>query len=78
MRRGDLFALAAASCWAVFNVASRSVVTRFTPAFTNCLIYALGSPVLFVLGWAEGPWTQLTAAAPRRSAASSPWRSSPP
>lgn len=65
VHHGDLLALAAAATWAVFNTASRAVVLHLTPAFTNCLIYAVGGVALFLLGLPEGPWTQLAAAPPR-------------
>lgn len=64
LHAGDLFALAGASMWAVFNLLSRKVVAHLTPAFTNCAIYVLGSVALFILGWGESPWTQVTSARP--------------
>jgi drug/metabolite transporter (DMT)-like permease len=62
---GDLVAIAAAAAWATFNLTSRRVVGYLTPAFTNCVIYALGGVVLYVLGHGDHPWAQLTAATPR-------------
>ena len=61
---GDLIAIAAAAAWATFNLTSRRVVGHLTPAFTNCVIYALGGVVLYVLGHGDRPWAQLTAATP--------------
>src|SRR5205807_2430921 len=61
---GDLVALAAAATWATFNLTSRGVVGHLTPAFTNCVIYALGAVALYVLGSGERPWAQLAAATP--------------
>src|SRR5206468_2072562 len=61
---GDLVALAAAATWATFNLTSRRVVGHLTPAFTNCVIYALGAAALYVLGRGESPWAQLAAATP--------------
>ena len=62
--RGDLIALAAAAAWAAFNLCARGVVGHLTPAFTNCVIYALGGLALGVLAHSEHPWTQLAAAPP--------------
>ena len=61
---GDLIALAAAGAWATFNLSSRRVVGRLTPAFTNCVIYAFGGAVLYLLGTDERPWAQLVSATP--------------
>jgi drug/metabolite transporter (DMT)-like permease len=61
---GDLVALAAAAMWATFNLTSRHVVGHLTPAFTNCVIYALGAAALYLLGRGESPWAQLSAATP--------------
>jgi drug/metabolite transporter (DMT)-like permease len=61
---GDLVALAAAATWATFNLTSRHVVGHLTPAFTNCVIYALGAVALYVLGSGDRPWAQLAAATP--------------
>ncbi len=61
---GDLVALAAAATWATFNLTSRHVVGHLTPAFTNCVIYALGAVALYVLGRGDRPWAQLAAATP--------------
>ncbi len=61
---GDLIAVAAACMWATFNLTSRRVVGRLTPAFTNCVIYAIGGVALYVLGRGEAPWAQLRAATP--------------
>jgi len=61
---GDLLAVAAAGMWATFNLTSRRVVGRLTPAFTNWVIYACGGIALYVLGRADQPWAQLAAATP--------------
>jgi len=61
---GDAIALAAAAVWATFNLTSRGVVGRLTPAFTNWVIYAMGGVALYVIGRADAPWGQLTAATP--------------
>lgn len=61
---GDLIALAAAGAWATFNLSSRRVVGHLTPAFTNCVIYAIGSIALYLLATGERPWAQLAAATP--------------
>jgi drug/metabolite transporter (DMT)-like permease len=61
---GDLIALGAACAWATFNLTSRAVVGRLTPAFTNCVIYGIGGVALWVLGRGEAPWAQLAAATP--------------
>src|SRR5256886_10750084 len=42
LQRGDLLAVAAAASWALFNLASRPVVARLAPAFTNCVVYGIG------------------------------------
>jgi len=57
---GDLLAAAAACMWAAFNLASRRVVARFTPAFANCVIYGVGGLTLALLALPERPWVQLT------------------
>jgi drug/metabolite transporter (DMT)-like permease len=59
---GDLLAVAAALCWAVFNLASRRVVVHLTASFTNCAIYGAGSLAFFFLAWPERTCAQLTAA----------------
>jgi drug/metabolite transporter (DMT)-like permease len=64
LNSGDLVALAAAAAWAMFNLTSRNVVGLLTPAFTNCVIYAIGGVALYVLGGADRPWAQLAAATP--------------
>ena len=61
---GDLLAVAAAATWATFNLSSRRVVSRLTPAFTNCVIFGIGSIALYALGRGEQPWAQLLAATP--------------
>jgi drug/metabolite transporter (DMT)-like permease len=61
---GDLIALAAAIAWATFNLTSRGVVRHLSPAFTNCVIYAVGAGALYLLGQGEHPWAQLSAATP--------------
>src|SRR5215831_13389509 len=40
---GDAVAIAAAGTWAAFNVCARGVVGHLAPAFTNCVIYAVGA-----------------------------------
>ena len=62
--RGDLIAIAAAGAWATFNLTARRVVGRLTPAFTNCVIYAIGGLALYVLAQHDRPWAQLVAATP--------------
>jgi len=64
LHRGDLLAVTAAACWALFNLASRPVVARLTPAFTNCVVYGLGGLALYALARADAPWAQLAAATP--------------
>ena len=59
---GDLLAVTAAAIWSVFNLASRHVVARLTPAFTNSLVYVVGGVALFGLAVPEHPWAQLRAA----------------
>ena len=61
---GDLLAVAAAGCWALFNLASRPVVARLAPAFTNCVVYGLGGLALYGLARGDAPWAQLAAATP--------------
>src|SRR5206468_4924264 len=61
---GDLIALAAAGAWATFNLTSHRVVGRLTPAFTNCVIYAIGGIALYLLATGDRPWAQLAAATP--------------
>src|SRR5437588_356879 len=62
LHRGDLLAITAAACWALFNLASRPVVARLAPAFTNCVVYGLGGLALYALARADAPWAQLAAA----------------
>src|SRR5438034_809772 len=64
LHRGDLLAVTAAACWALFNLASRPVVARLAPAFTNCVVYGLGGLALYALARADAPWAQLAAATP--------------
>ena len=64
LHRGDLLAVTAAACWALFNLASRPVVARLAPAFTNCVVYGLGGLALYALARADVPWAQLAAATP--------------
>jgi drug/metabolite transporter (DMT)-like permease len=61
---GDLLALVAAAMWATFNIASRNVVHRLSPAFTNCVIYSVGGATLYLLGRGESPIAQFAAATP--------------
>jgi drug/metabolite transporter (DMT)-like permease len=62
LNSGDLLAVAAAAIWSVFNLASRRVVVRLTPAFANSLIYVVGGIALFGLALPQHPWAQLRAA----------------
>jgi drug/metabolite transporter (DMT)-like permease len=64
LRGGDLVAVAAAVAWAAFNVSARGVVGHLTPAFTNCVIYALGGLVLSLFARGDHPLDQLAAATP--------------
>lgn len=59
---GDLYALAAAACWATFNLTSRLVVERVPAAMVNLAVFAGGAVALFVLGASEDPVAQLAAA----------------
>lgn len=56
---GDLLALAAAACWATFNLTSRLVVDRLPAATVNLAVYAGGAISLCALGLGEGPVSQL-------------------
>jgi drug/metabolite transporter (DMT)-like permease len=64
LNTGDLLAVAAALTWAAFNLASRPVVNRLTPAFANCVIYGVGGAALYALAASESPWRQLRGASP--------------
>ena len=64
LHSGDLLALAAAAMWATFNLTSRGVVGRLTPAFTNFVVYTLGALALGILARGEHPWAQVLAASP--------------
>lgn len=59
---GDLFALAAAGCWATFNLTSRLVVDRVPTSLVNLAVFSGGAVALFVLGASEGPFAQLAGA----------------
>ncbi len=61
-KSGDVLAVAAAASWACFNLAAQRVVTRLTASFTNCAVYGLGALTLWMAGYAEHPWAQLSAA----------------
>lgn len=61
---GDVLAVTGAATWALFNLASRRVVTQLSPALTNCVVYGIGSLALFGLGRTEHPWAQLQAVTP--------------
>jgi len=61
---GDLLAVAGAATWAAFNLASRSVVARLAPSFTNWVVYTIGAVLLYGLDHADGPWAQLAGATP--------------
>lgn len=56
---GDLLALAAAGCWAAFNLASRLVVDRVPPSTVNLAVFVVGAIALGVLGLDEDPVGQL-------------------
>ena len=56
---GDLFALAAAVCWATFNLTSRLVVDRVPASSVNLAVFSGGAIALYLLGAPEHPWTQL-------------------
>ena len=56
---GDLFALAAAACWATFNLTSRLVVDRVPASTVNLAVFAGGASALCLLGASEHPITQL-------------------
>jgi drug/metabolite transporter (DMT)-like permease len=61
---GDLLALAAAVCWATFNLASRLVVDRIPSSAVNFAVFASGAVALFLLGLGEDPVGQIAAATP--------------
>ena len=56
---GDLLALAAAACWATFNLTSRLVVDRLPAATVNLAVYFGGAVALGLLGLGDGPVAQL-------------------
>lgn len=56
---GDLFALASAVIWAVFNLTSRLALAQLSPAPINCLVYGVGTAALLLLGLPEHPLQQL-------------------
>lgn len=56
---GDLLALAAAACWATFNLTSRLVVNRLPASTVNLAVYFGGAVALGLLGLGDGPMTQL-------------------
>jgi len=56
---GDLYALAAAGCWATFNLTSRLVVDRVPASLVNLLVFSGGAVALYALGAAEDPLAQL-------------------
>jgi drug/metabolite transporter (DMT)-like permease len=61
---GDLLAIGAAAMWASFNLSSRAVVARITPATINTLIFCFGGVALLILAAPEGPWAQVRGATP--------------
>ncbi|MEW6271009.1 MAG: DMT family transporter [Thermodesulfobacteriota bacterium] len=61
---GDLLALAAAACWATFNLASRLVVDRVPASTVNLAVFASGAVALLLLGIGEDPLGQLVSASP--------------
>ena len=62
LNSGDLLAVAAAAIWSVFNIASRRVVLRLTPAFINSVLYVVGGVALSLLALPQHPFAQLRAA----------------
>lgn len=60
--RGDLLAVGAALTWACFNVASRPVVSRLSPAAANTLVYGIGFFALLALSAPQHPVQQLVSA----------------
>jgi drug/metabolite transporter (DMT)-like permease len=62
LNSGDLLAVMAAAIWSVFNLASRHVVLRLSPAFTNSVVYVVGGLALCILALPEHPWMQVRAA----------------
>lgn len=68
-RMGDLLALAAAGCWACFNLASRGAVRHLPHSLTNAVPYGLGSIALLLIATPEAPLAQLTHASPGALAA---------
>ena len=62
LNTGDLLAVAAAACWAAFNLASRRTVTQLSPALTNAVIYGGGGVILGMLARGDHPWQQLASA----------------
>jgi len=64
LRGGDLLAVAAAFCWACFNVGARRVVVHLTPSFINAVTYGTGGMLLSMAAWTSGGWQQLAAASP--------------
>jgi drug/metabolite transporter (DMT)-like permease len=61
---GDLLALAAAACWATFNLTSRLVVDRLPASTVNLAVYAGGALALGLLGLGDDPVEQLRHATP--------------
>jgi drug/metabolite transporter (DMT)-like permease len=61
---GDLLALAAAGCWATFNLTSRLVVDRLPAATVNLAVYVGGALALGLLGLGDDPLAQLRHATP--------------
>lgn len=68
-RGGDLLALAAASLWAIFNLASRGAVAHLPHSMTNAVVYGVGSLVTLSLALPGAPFGQLAAASPHALAA---------
>ena len=62
LNTGDLLALIAAGCWAIFNIASRPVVGRLAPSIVNSIIYTGGFFALLFLARGEHPLGQLLGA----------------
>ena len=56
---GDVLALAAAGCWATFNLASRLVVDRVPASTVNVAVFSGGAVAMCLLGLGEDPLGQL-------------------
>ena len=56
---GDVFALAAAGVWAVFNLASRRAVVELPTSVINAILYGSGGAIMMILALPEMPLLQL-------------------